>query len=190
MESKLGELELSQDGKKAEIKINDNFDLKLYLGESLTNVSTITSEEKQIVACFDSEKVKLEISLEEHDGCNFYNFQWFHDGKLQYLKDTLYLGDLNETQWYGGPDVLQQTFPLLKSDSSNVGYDFCPYLVLDPYLKPASGHERYWVSSAKVGLFVPSKIPLWTKLSSNGYLSLQAQFDSSPYQSFKVVFVR
>ncbi|KAE9554457.1 hypothetical protein FO519_002331 [Halicephalobus sp. NKZ332] len=144
--AKLGDLSLSADGKKAEIKISDKFTLDLHLAESLSPATSVNL------------------------------------GSSKFLKDTVYLGNLEENQWYGGPNILQQSYPLMKTEAKK-GYDFCPYVIEDVYLSPSSGNERYWISSMKVAISVPSSIPLWSKLSDNGYLSLQAQYEDSPYKN-------
>ena len=183
---KLGDLTISSDCKKAELKISDEFNLDLHLSESLPSATSVTTESaNKIIAVFEPDNVKLEISKSEEDELQFYNFSWFNFGNLQFLKDTVYLGNVEDNQWFGGPNLLQQSHPLMKTELKK-GYEFCPYVILDTFMKPASGGERYWISSKKVAIFVPSAIPLWTKLSDNGYLALQAQYDDSPYQYLPV----
>uniref|UniRef100_A0AC34PWC2 Glycoside hydrolase family 31 n=1 Tax=Panagrolaimus sp. JU765 TaxID=591449 RepID=A0AC34PWC2_9BILA len=182
----LGRLSFSGDGKKADLKASDGFVLNVHLAESLSSATSVTMEHpNRIVAKYDVENVRLEVTVQENSGIEFYNFSWFSLGNLKFLKDTICLGKLEDVQWFGGAQVLQQTYPLLKTDSSVKGYDFCPYVISDPYMKPASGHERYWLCSKKLALFVPSAIPLWTNLSQNGFLTFQSQFDDSPYKNFR-----
>ena len=183
---KVADLTLSDDCKKAEIKISDEYNLNLFLSESLPAATSVTTESpNKVVAIFDVNNVRLEISKSNENEFEFYNFSWFNFGNSKYLKDTVYFGNLEENQWFGGPNSLQQAHPLMKTESKK-GYDFCPYVILDTFVKPASGGERYWLSSKKIAIFVPSAIPLWTKLSDNGYLSLQAQYDDSPYMYLPV----
>uniref|UniRef100_A0A7E4VAK9 Gal_mutarotas_2 domain-containing protein n=1 Tax=Panagrellus redivivus TaxID=6233 RepID=A0A7E4VAK9_PANRE len=180
----LGRLQLLNHGHHAVLKLDNSDSLNLYIGESFTqHAQNVTVDENAIVASFDDAKTKLVISLRKDDNFEFYNFAWFTPLEAHYLKDTVYLGE-GEAHWFGGPQLLQQAWPILNTREEKKGYDFCPYVIEDPYMKPSSGFERYWLGSQKVALIVPSGVPLWTQLSPNGYLALQAQYADSPYALF------
>uniref|UniRef100_A0A914XVH7 Uncharacterized protein n=1 Tax=Panagrolaimus superbus TaxID=310955 RepID=A0A914XVH7_9BILA len=176
---------MSADCKKADFHIDDEFTLTLHLADNLGLNGKVTKlDERILVAEYEDYGTKLEIEKSNESGIDFYKFSWFTPSTTKFLKDSVFLGELDTVQWFGGAQLLQQAWPILKTASGNKGYEFCPYVIMDTFLSQASGHERYWICSKKVGLIVPSQIPLWTKLSPNGYLTLQAQRDDSPYASF------
>ncbi|MCP9261408.1 hypothetical protein DINM_004777 [Dirofilaria immitis] len=121
--------------------------------------------------------IKYETSEELYEK---YEIEWTCSKNYYYMKDVIQI-DAN-SQWYGGPQIAQQTWPL----AYNTMQHFSPYLPSDTLKKKtelcyfhdngknSSGMERYWLCSNKFAIFVPDKIPLWTEYSSDK-LSLQAQ---------------
>ncbi|VIO93415.1 Glycosyl hydrolases family 31 protein [Brugia malayi] len=113
-----------------------------------------------------------------------YEIEWSNIKCYHYMKDVI-KADAN-SQWYGGPQIAQQTWPLAETLQQ-----FSPYLSSDTLkfyhfhnnAKNISGMERYWLCSSKFAIYVPDNIPLWTSYNYDK-LSLQAQIDNSPYIGF------
>ncbi|VDK83026.1 unnamed protein product [Litomosoides sigmodontis] len=124
-----------------------------------------------------------------------YEIEWMSVATYHYMKDVIQTDESG--QWYGGPQIAQQTWPL----ATDTLQHFSPYLSSDTLkvvvkysfevefcdfyddAKISSGMERYWLCSSKFAVFVPDQVPLWTAYG-HGQLSLQAQIDNSPYVGF------
>ncbi|OZC11732.1 glycosyl hydrolase, family 31 [Onchocerca flexuosa] len=148
--------------------IDQNMQIKEYIVDD--NLLTIKTEEGiELIIKYDTSEELYEK----------YEIEWTSSKNYHYMKDVIQ-ADAN-SQWYGGPQVAQQTWPLAETTQN-----FSPYLPSDTLkdnAKNSSGMERYWLCSSKFAIFVPDKIPLWTEYSCNR-LSLQAQISNSPYVGF------
>uniref|UniRef100_A0A7E4VCA7 Gal_mutarotas_2 domain-containing protein n=1 Tax=Panagrellus redivivus TaxID=6233 RepID=A0A7E4VCA7_PANRE len=178
--AELGRLQISNDGRRAILNLDNEATLNLYLGESFPNhANGVNVADETIEVLFGEASTKLVVTRESKSHLEFYHFAWFTPENAHYLKDTVYLGG---SEWFGGPQLLQQAWPI--QNTGKKGYDFSPYVVADTFQRPASGLERFWISSEKVALVIPATVPLWTQLSDNSYLALQAQYNDSPYVNF------
>lgn len=134
-----GKCNLSADVKTAEFHIDGDYTLTIHLAEILGSNGKVTHlDANKLVAEFKDYQTRLEIVKSNENGIEFYTFSWYTPGTTKFLKDTVYMGEVDKTQWYGGAQMLQQAWPILNSASPNKGYEFCPHVVMDTFLVSAS----------------------------------------------------
>uniref|UniRef100_A0AC35FPU2 Family 31 glucosidase KIAA1161 n=1 Tax=Panagrolaimus sp. PS1159 TaxID=55785 RepID=A0AC35FPU2_9BILA len=111
---------MSADCKKAEFHIDSEFTLTLHLADDFGSNGKVTKlDENILVAEFKDYGTRLEIEKSNESGLNFYKFSWYTPSTTKFLKDSIFLGELDTVQWFGGPQLLQQAWPILKSASGN-----------------------------------------------------------------------
>ncbi|VDM24176.1 unnamed protein product [Toxocara canis] len=175
----LGYLTVECDGHTAHFD-RDGVSFRLTLGCAVeAKFSKSEQTETNATLCFD-DGVELSIDYAKGDE-NFekYEFKWKSTNAYHYMKDVISTD--SGGFWYGGPQLAQQRWPLMRNSNG-----FCPYVagdVLKAESDPQSGMERYWLCSNKFAVFVADDIPLWTE-HYEGRLSLQAQIRDSLYENF------
>ncbi|KAH7697152.1 hypothetical protein AAVH_35766, partial [Aphelenchoides avenae] len=183
-EARLENLAVFAEGRVAQLTSFFGFDLVIRLAEASSGaVKDIRTGDASLVIDYeDGCQLRVLLSkLSSTDGMQVqsYRFEWKKPDSLNYLRDTLLLGDIASAQWYGGAIVLDEVWPM----NNQTGYSMTPFVTGDAYQVPSSGQERYWLNSKRIALIVPPSVHLWTQ-NINGYLSLQAQTADSPYTGF------
>lgn len=93
------------------------------------------------------------------------------------LIDCFQLNGNDETQWFGGPELRYQHWPV-----QNMYYDEEPYLPTHPTNMAVA--ERYWLSSKGIYIYVDEKSPLFLDQNNyrDKYLCLRAK-NKAPYRN-------
>ncbi|XP_055636772.1 myogenesis-regulating glycosidase-like isoform X2 [Toxorhynchites rutilus septentrionalis] len=102
--------------------------------------------------------------------------------KGQIISDVVHTGDHvrgKEIQWYGGPEQMEQLYPVQK-------LRFEDYAYIPKELHSAAISERYWLNSAGVFLYVEKEVPLFID-QDEATLRLTAKKEL-PYYSYDEIF--
>lgn len=91
---------------------------------------------------------------------NGFNISWVSKDPLRVAENCFQLNS-NTTNWYGGPERYNQSWPLEKMQISNE----------EPYIIKKTDNfavaERYWLSSQGFFIYLDEKVPLWVDQNHN-----------------------
>ncbi|XP_013398193.1 myogenesis-regulating glycosidase [Lingula anatina] len=131
--------------------------------------------------CLDWKDARLRInSSQVEEGVTCFTVSWESlSCNVSSLRDCY---EMQGSHWYGGAQVYYQYWPI---DSWSM--DMAPYVAGDSYAGQYGGViERYWLSSAGVGIFVNASVPLYVSInsSSDKNICLESRWDL-PYINVK-----
>ncbi|XP_067659213.1 myogenesis-regulating glycosidase-like [Haliotis asinina] len=151
---------------------------EIYMGYDWTPAGYKDCNHPEVDVCLSWERDrKLEVYKTGNDRVTCYNVTWEAVNCVsQELKDCV---ELSHGHWYGGFEDYHQYWPM-----NEIQQEMAPYVATDSYAGKYGGVlERYFISSAGLGIFIDSNIPLYLSFNekNSNRMCMLAKFERSPY---------